>query len=291
VEAYQGAYLKTRYPMEFLAAVLSSRRGFYAPIVYVLEALRCGAKFLPPDVNLSEPRFAVRGNTIRLPLDQVKGLTKGTLERLYSARPFRDAGDFYRRVRPCRAEWTALLRVGALDSFDEPRGRIFWRLCRLEATTGSASLIEPDPGLATPRSPQPAAQARAEHELLGFPISCHPLDYFGPGIDWDRYVKAVDLRRAPQRYFDQQIEVCGLIVADRIHPTDRGSMKFLTLADHTGFVEVSLFAGAYQRFGHLTTHPVVAVTAHVDPFDNRKGCALTGMGVEVALPSKVLQLA
>ena len=100
VEAFQGAYLKTRYPIEFLAAVLSSRRGFYAPIFYVLEALRCGAQFLPPDVNLSEPRFLVRGDTIRLPLDQVKGLSQATLERIHAARPFRDAGDFYRRARP-----------------------------------------------------------------------------------------------------------------------------------------------------------------------------------------------
>jgi len=74
--------------------VLSSRRGFYAPIFYVLEALRQGARFLAPDVNLSEPRFLVRGDTIRLPLDQVKGMTAGALERIHGSRPFRDVGEF-----------------------------------------------------------------------------------------------------------------------------------------------------------------------------------------------------
>jgi DNA polymerase III alpha subunit len=89
-------------------------------------------------------------------------------------------------------------------------------------------------------------------------------------VDWSRYVPAAEVNR----YMDKEIEVCGLIVADRIHSTDRGTMKFLTLADHTGFIEVSLFADAYQRFGHLTTRPVVAVRAIADPFDNRKGVAL-----------------
>jgi DNA polymerase III alpha subunit len=271
VEAFQGAYLKSRYPVEFLAAVLSSRRGFYAPIFYVLEALRCGAQFLPPDVNLSEPRFLVHASTIRLPLDQVKGMTQETLERIHAGRPFRDAGDFYRRVHPARAEWLALLKVGALDSLGEPRGRLFWRLCRLEA----ARIMETEEPAS--HDPAPASQFRWEHELLGFPVSCHPLDYFGPKVNWSRYVPAAEV----DRYMDKQVEVCGLIVADRHHTTDRGSMKFLTLADHTGFVEVSLFADAYRRFGHLTTNPVVAVTAIAEPFDNRKGVSLNARYVRV----------
>jgi error-prone DNA polymerase len=222
-------------------------------------------------VNLSEPRFLVRASTIRLPLDQVKGMTQATLERIHAARPFRDAGDFYRRVHPARAEWLALLKVGALDSLGEPRGRLFWRLCRLEA----ARIMETEEPAS--HDPSPASQFRWEHELLGFPVSCHPLDYFGPKVNWSRYVPAAEI----DRYMDKQVEVCGLIVADRHHTTDRGSMKFLTLADHTGFVEVSLFADAYRRFGHLTTNPVVAVTAMAEPFDNRKGVSLNARYVRV----------
>ena len=70
-------------------------------------------------------------------------------------------------------------------------------------------------------------------------------------------------------------------MAERVHSTDRGAMKFLTLADHTGFVEVCLFADAYRRFGHLTTNPVVAVTALAEPFDNRKGVALNATKLSV----------
>ena len=98
-------------------------------------------------------------------------------------------------------------------------------------------------------------------------------------MDWSRYVPAAEV----SRYMDRQIDVCGLIVAERIHPTDRGAMKFLTLADHTGFVEVSLFADAYRRFGHLTTNPVVAVTALAEPFDNRKGVSLNAFALRTLI--------
>jgi DNA polymerase III alpha subunit len=75
------------------------------------------------------------------------------------------------------------------------------------------------------------------------------------------------------------VRVAGLVVADRHHPTADGTMKFLTLADWTGFVEVSLFARVYREYGHKTVHPVLGIEATVDPFDNRKGFALNGQKV------------
>jgi DNA polymerase III alpha subunit len=112
----------------------------------------------------------------------------------------------------------------------------------------------------------------------------HPLDYFAPGTDWSRYVTAEELRAHPRRYFGKQVDVCGVIVADRIHSTVRGPMKFLTLADYTGFLEVSLFTEAYQSYGHWTVHPVVAVLAVVDAYDNRKGCSLNGLRAGLPAP-------
>lgn len=280
VEAYAGAWLKVRYPVEFLAAVLSSRRGFYAPILYVLEALRNGARFLLPDLHQSAAsRFTVRGDTIRLPLEQIKGLSQGTLQRIVEGRPFADAGTFYRHAKPSRPEWLALLKSGALDVFQEPRGRLFWRLQRLESASqsGGRSFVEPE--WPEPLEAGSEAQARWENELFGFPVSVHPLDYFAPQLNWAQFWSAERLRLRQQEVYGQQVRVCGLVVADRHHPTAEGTMKFLTLADPTGFVEVSLFARVYREYGHLTTDPVLAVDAVVDPFDNRRGFALNGMRV------------
>jgi len=277
VEAYAGAWLKSRYPVEFLAAVMTSRRGFYAPMLYVMEALRNGTRFLPPDLHVSDAaRFLVRGQTIRLPLNQVKGLSQATLDRMVEGRPFGDPGDFWRRVKPARDEWVALLKSGALDVWGEPRGRLFWRMQRLEVSSRPTLVETPLPETIEVSE---AARARWENEVLGFPVSVHPLDYFAPRVDWSRYWSVEDLTREKESVFGKLVRVCGLVVADRHHPTPQGVMKFLTLADYTGFVEVNLFSQVYRDYGHLTARPVVAVEATVDAFDNRKGFSLTGQRV------------
>lgn len=279
VEAYAGAWLKTRYPVEFLAAVLSSRRGFYAPIVYVLEALRLGARLLPPDIHLSDPRrFTVRGAEIRLPLDQVRGLSQATLDRIVQGRPFRDPADFYRRVVPGRPEWLALLKAGALDGFGEPRGSLFWRLQRLEAYGSRSRLVEPEP----PPAFEPTAENRArwEAEVLGFPVSVHPLALWAAHVDWNAFLSAEELRRRQQDFYGRTVRVAGLIVADRRHPAASGVMKFITLADWTGFLEAALFPDVYRSYGHWTVEPVISLEAVVEPFDNRRGFTLRATKVQ-----------
>ncbi len=274
VEAFEGAFLKMRYPVEFLAAVLTGRRGFYSPIVYVLAALRLGARFRGPCVEQSDgEKFLVAGETIRLPLDQIKGLSEEVVKKIVAGRPFADVGDFYRRVQPGQAEWLSLLKTGALDVWGEARGRMFWRLSRMSLRGGP----QVDP-LFTAEEPDfgGGANVKWEAELLGFPVTVHPLDYYAPGMEWERYVSARELREKPEQYFGKRVTVAGMIVADRIHPTGRGPMKFVTLADRTGFVEVSLFADAYQQYGHLPTRPGVVVEALAEPFDNRRGVQLNG---------------
>ncbi|NWF85505.1 MAG: DNA polymerase III subunit alpha [Bryobacteraceae bacterium] len=282
VEAFAGAWIKTRYPAEFLAAVLSSRRGFYSPILYVMEALRCGVSFIPPCLHTSGiTHFVPKANAIQLPVNQIKGLAQQTLDRIAEFRPFHDAGGFFRKVRPSRAEWLALLKSGALDVFGEPRGRLFWRLQRLETSSnsnhGAPRLVESDLPQGYDASPELAA--RWEHEVLGFPVSIHPLDYFAPNTRWDAYESAAELTRNQHHLYGKTVRVAGLVVADRHHPTPNGTMKFLTLADWTGYVEVSLFAPVYRDYGHMTVHPVLAIEATVDPYDNRRGFSLNGLRV------------
>jgi DNA polymerase III alpha subunit len=85
VEAYQSAWLKRYYPAEFMAAVLTNGKGFYHPMVYVLESHRLGLKFLPPSINESGPAFLLRGDSIRVPVTRVKGLTTRTTDAMIHA--------------------------------------------------------------------------------------------------------------------------------------------------------------------------------------------------------------
>ncbi len=103
-------------------------------------------------------------------------------------------------------------------------------------------------------------------ELLGFPITIDPLAYLGcdgegQPIDWARYVPVAEL----DHHLGRRVTVCGLMVANRTRNGDL--MKFATLADPTGFVEMHLFPYAYSRFGHLTAaHPILADRGLVQPF-------------------------
>src|SRR5207248_4707175 len=100
VEAYQAAWLKRYYPAEFMAAVLTNGKGFYHPLVYVLECHRLGLKLLPPSVNEPGPAFVPRGQSIRVPLTRVKGLTARTTDALLAAHeraPLTSISDFFHR--------------------------------------------------------------------------------------------------------------------------------------------------------------------------------------------------
>ena len=94
----------------------------------------------------------------------------------------------------------------------------------------------------------------------------------GEQIDWSPFIPVARL----SEFAGRSVQVCGLMVADRINSTQQGElMKFVTLADRSGFVEMILFPDAYKRFGYLTAaHPILAARGIVKPFENRNGLIL-----------------
>jgi DNA-directed DNA polymerase III PolC len=157
VEAYQSAWLKHYFPAEFLAAVLTQGKGFYRPLVYVLECWRLGIPLLPPWVNEPGPAFRVvptasvapavaspppgtikrrGGSAIRVPVTYIQSLTRATQERLLAERarePFASLADFHRRVQPTPDEMETLIRAGACDGFGGTRCEQFWEAQHLRA--------------------------------------------------------------------------------------------------------------------------------------------------------------
>lgn len=284
VEAYQSAWLKRYFPAEFMAAVLTNGKGFYHPLVYVLECHRLGLKLLPPSVNEPGPAFVPHGQSIRVPLTRVKGLTTRTTDALPAAResgPFTSMADFFRRVAPTGEELEAMIRVGAFDEFGEARTRQFWQAQHLLKTFGATAqtsqgwLIAPPgleqlPGIPL-NEPTRREHLEAETELFGFAVSGHPLELFGD-VAWDTYCPVSRLRE----HVGETIVTCGLVVEQRTHHQITGEpMKFLTLADWTGIVETELFAQAYKSYGLVTVrYPVLEIEATVEPFENGRGFSL-----------------
>jgi DNA-directed DNA polymerase III PolC len=294
VEAYQSAWLKRNYPAEFMAAVLTNGKGFYDPLVYVLESYRLGLKFLPPTVNEPGPQFVAHDNAIRVPLTRTKGLTDRTIKRLLAEREreaFASLVDFQRRVNPTAEEMEALIRAGGFDEFGETRTRQFWDAQRLakskvegrgskatnenlefdfEAGTNPVTeFFTQNPALL--REPTRRERLEAEAELFGYPVSGHPLELHSD-IAWNSYCPVSRLGE----YVGETVVACGLVVEQRTHHQITGEpMKFLTLADWTGIVETELFAQTYKNYGLATVrYPVLEVEAKVEAFENGRGFTL-----------------
>ena len=287
VEAYQSAWLKRYFPAEFMAAVLTNGKGFYDPLVYVLESRRLGLTLLPPDVNEPGPAFVPHGNAIRVPLTRLKGLTERTRDKILAAiknGKFTSLADFFHRVRPQGEELEAMICAGAFDSFKESRTRQFWAAQYLLKTFGDSTqvkqfwLIPPADPEKLPKIPvvEPTRQERlqAESELFGFAISGHPLELFGD-IAWNTYCPINRLGD----FVGQTVRVCGLTVEQRVHNQVTGEpMKFLSIADWTGIVETELFAKTYRTYGLATVrYPVLEIEARVEPFENGRGFTLRAM--------------
>lgn len=292
VEAYQSAWLKRYYPAEFMAGVLSNGKGFYSPLVYVLECHRLGIPLLPPWINSPGPEFSVEDGKIRVPALRVKGLSTRTSDRIcadHNRGEFASLDEFWTRVQPLPEEMEWLIRAGAFDLFGKPRTAQYWEFRSLTHRDGYELQQARSTRVALPRQlwllPQRAERLPSvslaepnrlqklqwEDELLGFTVSGHPLELH-PDIAWETYCPVNQL----DHFIGCEVVTCGLIVEQRIfHQVTGEPMKFITIADRTGIAETELFAKTYRSFGLNTVrYRVLEVTAVVEPFESGRGWTL-----------------
>src|SRR5438552_9381945 len=239
---------------------------------------------MPPTGNEPGPAFAPHGQSIRVPVTRVKGLTTDTTDAMLAARergPFASMTDFFHRVAPSGEELEAMIRAGAFDDFGDTRTRQFWQAQFLLKTFGTGiepnqGWLIPPPGLEQlPGIPlnEPTRRERLEWEtdLFGFAVSGHPLELFDE-MAWDTYCPVNRLGE----FVGETITTCGLVVEQRTrHQITGEAMKFLSLADRTGMVETELFADTYKNYGLATVrYPVLEIEARVEPFENGRGFSL-----------------
>jgi DNA polymerase-3 subunit alpha len=197
--AYQTAYLKANYPVQFMAALLTSEAGDKDKLAeYIAECERMGIKILPPDVNRSADRFTVEGEAVRFGLAAVKNVGAKAVESIMSERkeePYKSLFDFCERVdlRDCNKQMIdSLVKCGAFDSFGAKRAQLAGVLdeameagARLQRDKkmGQKTFFEafvqnaPKSAHQLPETPEwPESQLLAyEKEMLGFYLTSHPL--------------------------------------------------------------------------------------------------------------------
>jgi DNA polymerase-3 subunit alpha len=278
--AYQCAYLKAHFPMEFLTANLSSVLSDQDELLTIKnEAERKGVRILPPDINSSRFECSIDEGKIRLGLGTIKNVGKAA-DSILEAR--KKKGKFSSIFELCAAADLRLVNkkcleslayAGALDSLKGTRAQLFASIdaaidygnsFQRDRQSGQTSLFDSAGGEATagesaPPEPQladvepwPYNELLAkEKEVLNFYVSGHPLMRFSDEIKGfaDISLKLESLEKVKEGH---NLTVGGIITSLKTHvQRDGRAMAFLEVEDFEGSIELLAFGDAFEKFKHL----------------------------------------
>jgi len=281
--AYQTAYLKAHYPVEFLCAMMTNDMADTGKIgAYIEEAKRMGIRVLPPDVNRSGKYFAPEPPeeterageakwSIRFGLAAIKGVGEAAVEEILRARqkggPFRSLQNLCERVdlrTVNRKAVETLIRAGACDGFGAPRAALFEAAeaviqqaarAALDRAQGQGSLFAMIEGgekimeAPLPDTPEwPAAERlAAEKELLGFYFSGHPM------TPYRRLAEAYGLQTVealPSLESGAEVRFAGVVTAVRNGVSKKNDRPYglATVEDQGGSAQVLCVNDSYEQF-------------------------------------------
>lgn len=291
--SYQTAYLKAHYPLEYMAAVLTSYTGKSETIVkYIAACNRAGMTVLPPDVNSSGKDFTAVGEAIRFGLAGIRNVGEGVVETIVAERkaggPYENLQDFCNRVDMKQANkktLEALIKAGAFDSTGYTRKHLMTLMdtCvdsavkkQKDADSGQTSMFdffEPEEHGLDERVPPPnddewdkGVKLKFEKEMLGIYVSDHPLREIAPVIEAAR---SMSLGATDEFKDGLTAWFAGIITTFERIATKAGKlMATFTLEDLEGSMECVLFPQTYDRFRDaVSVDAVVRVRAKVERSD------------------------
>ena len=288
VLAYETAYLKVHYPVEFMAALMTSIMGNSDKVVeYIRECNAIGIPVNPPDINKSFSKFSVEGDSIRFGLAAVKNVGVNIIENIVKEREengeFKDFVDFAKRLDSKdtnKRVIESLIKCGAFDQISENRATLMAgyesvlesiSMDRKKNVQGQISLFDafsaqveevPDMQLSTNlpvvREFSEKERLNMEKEVLGMYLSGHPLSEYKSELDRKTSInmkKINELKEDEKTYMklhDREVIMGGMVIAKRIMTTKRNEiMAFITLEDLYGTIEVVVFPQTLKKFNIL----------------------------------------
>jgi DNA polymerase-3 subunit alpha len=266
--AYQTAYFKAHYPVEFMAATLSADIDSTDKIVKSINECRSmSIEILPPDINQCGREFKVTGEGVRFGLGAVKGAGTAAIESILETRrngPFGTFEDFLRRVDKNKVNKKvieSLIKAGAFDSLDSSgmsglSGMGRWRAKLMEALSSSNGQV---PSLSLFGQPEETGEAKGwdeaevlknEKEALGFYISGNPLSKYRNNM---RLLDIKGVSELEDVEDKKEITAAGIISGlKRLRTRNKAeTMAYLALEDEEGTVEVIVFPELYKAHANL----------------------------------------
>ncbi len=297
VVTYQTAYLKAHYPIEFMAALLTSEMGNTDKMVgYFTECRELGVNILPPDANQSVKTFSVVSEGIRFGLAAIKNVGENAVDIILESRDregsFSSFVDFCCRQDSQKVNKRViegLIKVGAFDSMGTSRASLFDALDQAldhaatvqrnkrEGQTSLFDLVSDDIsttstegfGFAIPQKPEWSQNdlLQYERELTGFYITDHPLNRHRMAIAHFSTCSTQALREIKE---EQEVKLCGVISSIKITTTKKGNrMAYVQLEDLQGTVEAIIFPETFKNHeSMLTPDSIIRITGAVDLMDN-----------------------
>ena len=304
VVAYQTAYLKYYYPVEFMAALLTSVIDNASKVSeYIMVCKSMGIQILPPDINEGERGFSVSNGAIRYALNAIKSVGRTVIDAITQERKehgkYQDLKDFVERTQHFDVNKRAIenfIKAGAFDSFKATRKQLMSVYAQiLDSVThskrgvmaGQMSLMdivsEEDKKELEIKMPEVGEYEKElllsfEKEVLGFYVSGHPMEEYQ--TLWEKHIKA----KTSDFYLDEETglthvedntktTVGGMIMDKKIKYTKQDKiMAFLTLEDLVGSIEVIVFPNAYEKYSSkLVEENKVFIEGRVQVEEERDG--------------------
>jgi DNA polymerase-3 subunit alpha len=276
--SYQTAYLKAHYPMEFMAALLTSDMGNSDKVVKNINECRAmGIRILPPDVNESQRDFTVVKGGIRFGLAAVKNVGTAAIDSILSVRDkeggFIGLAHFCRQVdlrRVNKRVIEGLIKCGAFDSTGGKRSHLMETMERAieegakfqeERDRGQMSIFG-GPNTLPPRDLSngvgshieewdDATLLRYEKEILGFYITSHPL---AERKDEIKRLASHSMEQLADLRDGSEVRLVGILIHRKIATTRKGDkMAYVRLEDLTGSLEVIVFPDLYKTCSDMLT--------------------------------------
>ena len=277
--AYQTAYLKCHYPVEYLSALLSSVSDNKDQTqLYIEEAHRYGIKVLPPDINKSYLEYAPDGKNIRFGLAAIKQVGEPVCEAIIKEREengeFKSIFDFCKRLDTKfvnKKSLEGLIKAGAFANIEKSRKQLFENIEHILDVTskeakdramGQVSLFSTVENsdeftgvqyqlLGSDEEYADKELQQFEKEFLGFYVTSHPLFSIRDKLQFLITHRISELNEAPE---DEIVTICGLITATRQIPTKKDPSKFLrfvTIEDLSGKVDAVCFHKKLLEYGDI----------------------------------------
>jgi DNA polymerase III subunit alpha len=271
--AYQTAYLKTHYPVEFMAALLTSETGnAEKQVKYINEARGMSISILPPDVNDSDLYFTPVGDSIRFGFAAIKNVGENTAKAIRESRlsqgEFKSLYEFCERIEPRflnKRVFESLIKSGAMDSLGPREGMLasvddainaIQRAARAKES-GQHGLFfggaaaEPKVHFELRDAPPWSEEERltSEYAMLGFYVSGHPLEKYSSRL---KELGALSLDELEGQRNGKEITVAALIVGTRPMRSKKGARwAIFTIQDMTGVQELLAFPESFARLENI----------------------------------------